>query len=70
MFIKCFDTVRIKEFIFGQCTVVKKGKYIFEYDYICNAVGKFSNGITIFQNYYAPQMNANTQGTRVEILEQ
>lgn len=44
-----------------------KGKYVFEYDYIANASGKFSNGITTLQNYYAPQMNAHTQGTTVAI---
>lgn len=46
-----------------------KGKYVFEYDYICNAAGTFSNGITTMQNYYAPQMNAHTQGTKVSIQE-
>ena len=46
-----------------------KGKYVFEYDYICNASGTFSNGITTFQNYYAPQMNAHTKGTKVNITE-
>ncbi|WP_417429325.1 alpha-2-macroglobulin family protein [Halpernia sp.] len=46
-----------------------KGKYVFEYDYICNAAGKFSNGITTLQNYYAPQMNAHTKGTKIEISE-
>ncbi|MCG2791963.1 MAG: MG2 domain-containing protein [Weeksellaceae bacterium] len=44
-----------------------KGKYVFEYDYVANASGKFSNGITTLQNYYAPQMNAHTQGTKVII---
>ncbi|WP_312750309.1 alpha-2-macroglobulin family protein [Epilithonimonas hominis] len=44
-----------------------KGKYVFEYDYVANASGKFSNGITTLQNYYAPQMNAHTQGTNVSI---
>ncbi|WP_144281076.1 alpha-2-macroglobulin family protein [Chryseobacterium echinoideorum] len=46
-----------------------KGKYVFEYDYFANASGKFSNGITTVQNYYAPQMNANTKGIEVEIKE-
>ena len=46
-----------------------KGKYVFEYDYICNASGTFSNGITTLQNYYAPQMNAHTKGTKVTIAE-
>ena len=46
-----------------------KGKYVFEYDYVANASGKFSNGITTIQNYYAPQMNAHTKGTKVEITE-
>jgi len=46
-----------------------KGKYVFEYDYLANASGKFSNGITTIQNYYAPQMNAHTKGTEVKISE-
>jgi hypothetical protein len=46
-----------------------KGKYVFEYDYVANASGKFSNGITTIQNYYAPQMNAHTKGINVEIVE-
>ena len=46
-----------------------KGKYVFEYDYICNASGTFSNGITTLQNYYAPQMNAHTKGTKITITE-
>ena len=46
-----------------------KGKYVFEYDYVANASGKFSNGITTMQNYYAPQMNAHTKGSNVQILE-
>lgn len=46
-----------------------KGKYIFEYDYVANASGKFSNGITTIQNYYAPQMSAHTKGTNIVIQE-
>lgn len=46
-----------------------KGKYVFEYDYVANASGKFSNGITTLQNYYAPQMNAHMQGITIEIKE-
>ena len=46
-----------------------KGKYVFEYDFVANASGTFSNGITTMQNYYAPQMNAHTKGTSVQILE-
>nr|WP_316929364.1 alpha-2-macroglobulin family protein [Chryseobacterium daeguense] len=46
-----------------------KGKYVFEYDYVANASGKFSNGITTMQNYYAPQMNSHTKGTNVQISE-
>ncbi|WP_294245600.1 alpha-2-macroglobulin family protein [uncultured Chryseobacterium sp.] len=44
-----------------------KGKYVFEYDVVANASGKFSNGITTLQNYYAPQMNAHTKGENVVI---
>jgi len=46
-----------------------KGKYVFEYDLVSNAAGNFSNGITTMQNYYAPQMNAHTKGTKVTISE-
>lgn len=46
-----------------------KGRYVFEYDFVANASGKFSNGITTMQNYYAPQMNAHTKGTKVQIVE-
>lgn len=46
-----------------------KGKYVFEYDVVANASGKFSNGITTMQNYYAPQMNAHTKGSNVAISE-
>ncbi|AZA74911.1 alpha-2-macroglobulin family protein [Chryseobacterium indoltheticum] len=46
-----------------------KGKYVFEYDYVANASGKFSNGITTIQNYYAPQMNSHTKGSNVVIVE-
>jgi len=46
-----------------------KGKYVFEYDFVANASGKFSNGITTIQNYYAPQMNAHTKGTNIHIAE-
>lgn len=47
--------------------MMPKGKYVFEYDYVCNAAGNFSNGITTLQNYYAPEMNANTAGSTIEI---
>ncbi len=46
-----------------------KGKYVFEYDYVANASGKFSNGITTLQNYYAPQMNAHTKGETITIKD-
>jgi uncharacterized protein YfaS (alpha-2-macroglobulin family) len=46
-----------------------KGKFVFEYDYICNAAGTFSNGIATLQNYYAPQMNAHSQGLQIKIEE-
>lgn len=44
-----------------------KGKYVFEYDLICNAYGSFSSGFATLQNYYAPQMNARTKGDKIEI---
>ncbi|KFC20054.1 MG2 domain-containing protein [Chryseobacterium sp. FH1] len=46
-----------------------KGDYIFDYDLVANASGNFSSGIATLQNYYAPQMNAHTQGSMVEISE-
>ncbi|KPH14967.1 alpha-2-macroglobulin [Chryseobacterium sp. ERMR1:04] len=46
-----------------------KGKFVFEYDYVANASGKFSNGITTMQNFYAPQMNAHTKGSNIPISE-
>jgi uncharacterized protein YfaS (alpha-2-macroglobulin family) len=46
-----------------------KGKYVFEYDLVANASGKFSNGITTLQNYYAPQMSSHTKGENVTISE-
>ncbi|MFN1215810.1 alpha-2-macroglobulin family protein [Chryseobacterium kwangjuense] len=44
-----------------------KGKYVFEYDLVCNASGSFSSGFAILQNFYAPQMNARTKGDKIEI---
>jgi len=44
-----------------------KGKYVFEYDLVCNAAGSFSSGFATLQNYYAPQMNARTKGDKLEI---
>jgi len=44
-----------------------KGKYVFEYDLVANAAGTFSNGITTMQNYYAPEMNAHSEGSSVNI---
>ncbi|MFV0304879.1 MAG: alpha-2-macroglobulin family protein [Moheibacter sp.] len=44
-----------------------KGTYVFEYDLKANNAGDFSNGITTFQNMYAPAMSANSKGTRVQI---
>lgn len=44
-----------------------KGKYVFEYDLVCNASGSFSSGFAALQNYYAPQMNARTKGDKIEI---
>ena len=44
-----------------------KGVYVFEYDVRANNVGDFSNGITTFQNMYAPEMSAHSEGIRVRI---
>ncbi|WP_300670888.1 MG2 domain-containing protein [Soonwooa sp.] len=46
-----------------------KGKYVFEYDLVANASGMFSTGISTLQNYYAPQMNSHTAGSKLEIKE-
>ncbi len=44
-----------------------KGTYVFEYDLRANNAGSFSNGITILQNMYAPELSAHSKGIRVEI---
>ena len=44
-----------------------KGVYVFEYDVRANNAGDFSNGITTFQNMYAPEMSAHSEGIRVKI---
>lgn len=46
-----------------------KGTYVFEYELKANNVGEFSNGITSFQNMYAPAMSAHTEGMRVRIVK-
>ena len=46
-----------------------KGKFVFEYDYVCNVAGVFSNGFVTLQNYYAPKMNARSEGNKVEIKD-
>ncbi|KFF02102.1 hypothetical protein IX38_14305 [Chryseobacterium luteum] len=46
---------------------MSKGKYVFEYDLVCNASGRFSSGFAVLQNYYAPQMNSRTEGNKIEI---
>ena len=53
-------------FFFDQ---INKGTYVLEYDIRVNNSGEFSNGITTIQNYYAPQMNAHTKGSNVNISE-
>jgi len=44
-----------------------KGTYVFEYELKANNAGDFSNGITTFQNMYAPVMSAHSEGMRVKI---
>ena len=44
-----------------------KGTYVFEYQLKANNAGDFSNGITSFQNMYAPAMSAHSAGMRVKI---
>lgn len=46
-----------------------KGTYVFEYELKANNAGEFSNGITSFQNMYAPAMSAHSEGTRVKIVK-
>lgn len=48
---------------------LSKGTYVFEYELKANNVGEFSNGITSFQNMYAPAMSAHTEGMRVRIVK-
>ena len=49
-------------------TYLRKGSYVFEYDVRANNAGYFSNGITTLQSVYAPEMNANSFGEDVKIL--
>lgn len=44
-----------------------KGTYTFEYELKANNAGDFSNGITTFQNMYAPAMSAHSEGMRIKI---
>ena len=44
-----------------------KGTYVFEYQLKANNAGDFSNGITTFQNMYAPAMSAHSEGMRIKI---
>lgn len=46
-----------------------QGTYVFEYELKANNAGDFSNGITSFQNMYAPAMSAHSEGTRVKIVK-
>ncbi|PWN67828.1 alpha-2-macroglobulin family protein [Chryseobacterium oncorhynchi] len=46
-----------------------KGTYVFEYELKANNIGDFSNGITSFQNMYAPAMGAHSEGIRVKIVK-
>ena len=46
-----------------------KGTYVFEYEVKANNAGEFSNGITSFQNMYAPAMGAHSEGMRVKIVK-
>ncbi|WP_300672331.1 MG2 domain-containing protein [Soonwooa sp.] len=46
-----------------------KGIYTFEYQLKANNIGEFSDGITTFENMYAPAMSAHTEGKRVTIIK-
>ncbi|MFW2136886.1 alpha-2-macroglobulin family protein [Chryseobacterium sp. TY4] len=46
-----------------------KGVYTFEYQLKANNIGEFSDGITTFQNMYAPAMSAHTEGKHVTIVK-
>jgi TonB-dependent SusC/RagA subfamily outer membrane receptor len=48
---------------------ITKGTYVFEYDVRANNAGIFSNGITTFQNMYAPEMSAHSEGINIKIEE-
>ncbi|AZA77333.1 hypothetical protein EG347_07335 [Chryseobacterium sp. G0186] len=49
--------------------LLPKGTYVFEYELKANNIGDFSNGITSFQNMYAPAMGAHSEGMRVKIVK-
>src|SRR5690606_11891661 len=44
-----------------------KGTYVFEYDVRANNAGSFSNGNTVLQSVYAPELRTHSEGIRVEI---
>lgn len=45
-----------------------KGTYVFEYDVRANNAGSFSNGYTVLQSVYAPELRSHSDGIRVEII--
>jgi uncharacterized protein YfaS (alpha-2-macroglobulin family) len=53
-------------FFFGS---LPQGVYTFEYELKANNIGEFSDGITTFENMYAPAMSAHTEGKRVAIVK-
>lgn len=44
-----------------------KGVFVFEYDVKANNAGVFSNGYTLLQNMYAPEMSSKSAGSKVSI---
>lgn len=49
--------------------IIRKGKYVLEYDIRVNSQGEFSNGITTIQSMYAPEFSSHSQGIRVKVSE-
>ncbi|MCT4613444.1 MAG: MG2 domain-containing protein [Marinifilaceae bacterium] len=46
-----------------------KGTYVFEYDLYANDIGEYTTGYAKVQSYYAPEYNANSKSSRINISE-
>lgn len=49
--------------------VLRKGKYVFEYDLMATHSGQFSNGFALIECMYAPEFKSHSNGIRVEVVD-